>query len=72
MCDRFYPAIEYAVFGGALFDLPLVPLAHCVVCVALVVCVAFVDAVVGQVHEFVVQGLHGGRIPGTQNTRLSQ
>ena len=37
---------------------PLVPLAHTVISVALVISIALVDAVVGEMHELVVQILH--------------
>ena len=38
---------------------PLVSLAHTVISVALVFCIALVDAVVCEMHELVVQVLHG-------------
>lgn len=43
--------------------LPFVSLAGFIITVGLVLRVLLVDTVVGQVHEFVTQGLHGRRIP---------
>lgn len=49
--------------------LPFVSLAGFIITVGLVFRVLLVDAVVGQVHELVTQGLHGRRIPEARQKR---